>query len=412
MNKIAGVKGLEVLDSRGNPTVCAQVVLNDGSSGIAIAPSGASTGAYEAYELRDTEDSRYLGKGVRQAVKNIDSVIAPALCGLNTTDQKKIDDLLIELDSTENKSHLGANAMLAVSMAAARATAESHKLSLYRYLGGASAKNLPVPMMNILNGGAHAANNVDIQEFMIVPFGACCFSEALRWSSEIYHKLGKILNNKGLSSGVGDEGGFAPDISSDREALELLCQAISESGFGFDKVGLALDVAASEWYKGDKYFMPKRGSYISSDDLIETMSSLCSDFPIISIEDPLSEDDWDGWQKITERLGKNIQLVGDDLFVTNTKRLAIGAEKNAANAILIKPNQIGTVSETLDVIVMAKKHGYSSIISHRSGESEDTFIADLSVAVNAKMIKSGAPCRSERVAKYNRLLAIEDSLGR
>jgi len=406
---IKSVKGLQVLDSRGNPTVCAQVVLSDGSAGVGIAPSGASTGAYEAYELRDGNKEIYGGKGVTNAVDNINNVIAKELCELIAPNQKSVDDCMIRLDATENKSAVGANAILAVSIAFARAAAESHKIPLYRYLGGVGKKTLPVPMMNILNGGAHASNNVDIQEFMILPKGEN-FADSLRMGSEIYHRLGKILSDKGLRSGVGDEGGFAPDIESDREALELICEAIVSAGYGFDKVGLALDVASSEWYRDGKYYMPKRGVYMSSGELIKTVEELCKDFPIISVEDPLSEDDWEGWCELTDKLGNNLQLVGDDLFVTNTKRLNIGIEKGAGNAILIKPNQIGTVSETLEVIDLALKNGYKTVISHRSGESEDTFIADLSVAVNAGMIKSGAPCRTDRVAKYNRLLAIEDAL--
>ena len=409
MVTIKSVKGLQVLDSRGNPTVCAQVVLSDGSAGVGIAPSGASTGAYEAYELRDGDKAFYGGKGVTTAVENINNVIAKELCSLISPTQKTVDDCMIELDGTENKSSLGANAILAVSIAFARASAESHKMPLYRYLGGVGKKTLPVPMMNILNGGAHASNNVDIQEFMILPKGET-FAESIRIGSEIYHRLGKILGDKGLRSGVGDEGGFAPDIESDREALELICEAIVSAGYGFNKVGLALDVASSEWYRDGKYYMPKRGIYMSAGELIKTVEELCKDFPIISVEDPLSEDDWEGWCEITNKLGSSVQLVGDDLFVTNTKRLNMGIKKGAGNAILIKPNQIGTVSETLEVIDLALKNGYKSVISHRSGESEDTFIADLSVAVNAGMIKSGAPCRTDRVAKYNRLLAIEDTL--
>lgn len=410
MKKIVAVNGLEVLDSRGNPTVCAQVVLSDGSAGIGIAPSGASTGAYEACELRDGDKSRYGGKGVQNAVDNVNGVIAQNLLKLESIDQSAVDQMLIELDGTDNKTGLGANAMLAVSIALSRAAAESYKMPLYRYLGGAGKKKMPIPMMNILNGGAHAANNVDIQEFMILP-RAESFAEALRIGSEIYHRLGKLLGEKDLRSGVGDEGGFAPNIKSDREALELISEAIVTAGYGFDKVGLALDVASSEWYRDGKYFMPKRGVYKSTEELITTVEELCRDFPIISVEDPLSEDDWSGWREITKRLGDRVQLVGDDLFVTNTKRLKKGIDKGAGNAILIKPNQIGTVSETLEVIDLAVKNGYKTVISHRSGESEDTFIADLAVAVNAAMIKSGAPCRTDRVAKYNRLLAIENAMG-
>ena len=409
MEKIVDVKGLEILDSRGNPTVCAQVVLSDGSAGVGIAPSGASTGAYEAYELRDKEADRYGGKGVKKAVDNINNVIAGPLCDLGSINQQAADELMILLDGTPNKSELGANAILAVSIALARAAAQSYNLSLYRYLGGIGKKGMPIPMMNILNGGAHASNNVDIQEFMILPREET-FADALRVGSEIYHKLGKILGDKGLRSGVGDEGGFAPNIKSDRDALELICEAIVTAGFGFDRVGLALDVASSEWYRDGKYFMPKRGVYLTSGELIKLVEELCRDFPIISVEDPLSEDDWDGWCELTKKIGGRVQLVGDDLFVTNTKRLTMGINKQAGNAILIKPNQIGTVTETLDVINLAAKNGYNTVISHRSGESEDTFIADLAVAVNAAMIKSGAPCRTDRVAKYNRLLAIENAL--
>lgn len=410
MKSIVAVKGLEVLDSRGNPTVCAQVVLSDGSAGTAISPSGASTGAYEACELRDGDAGRYGGKGVQKAVDNINEVIAEPLCRLGSMEQTAVDQLLIDLDGTENKTHLGANATLAVSMAVARAAACSHGLSLYRYLGGAGDRRMPVPMMNILNGGAHAANNVDIQEFMIVPKGAPDFAEALRWCSEIYHRLGKLLTEKKLRTGVGDEGGYAPDISSDREALTLICEAINAAGYHYDQVGLALDVAASEWYHDGKYFMPKRSVYATGEELIATMEELCRDFPILSIEDPLSEDDWDSWTAITRRLGNRIQLVGDDLFVTNTQRLSHGIALGAGNAILIKPNQIGTVSETLEVMSLAREHGYKTVVSHRSGESEDTFIADLAVATESGMIKSGAPCRTDRVAKYNRLLAIENGL--
>jgi len=406
---IKSVKGLQVLDSRGNPTVCAQVILSDGSAGIGISPSGASTGAYEAYELRDGDKTCYGGKGVLNAVDNINNIISKNLCQLSHPTQLTVDDSMVELDGTENKSSLGANAILSVSIAFARAMAESHKLPLYKYLGGIGKKSLPIPMMNILNGGAHALNNVDIQEFMILPKGES-FAESVCIGSEIYHKLGKILADKNLSCGVGDEGGFAPNVKSDQEALELICEAIVAAGYGFDKVSLALDMASSEWYKDGKYYMPKRGIYISTGELIKMVEELCGKFPIVSVEDPLSEDDWDGWREITERLGSKVQLVGDDLFVTNSKRLKFGIQKKAANTILIKPNQIGTVSETLEVIDLAFKNGYKVVISHRSGESEDTFIADLAVAVNAGMIKSGAPCRTDRTAKYNRLLAIEDVL--
>lgn len=409
MKKIVAIKGLEVLDSRGNPTVCAQVVLSDGSTGVGISPSGASTGAYEAYELRDGDDERYGGKGVQCAVKNINTTIAKALCDMPFNDQQSVDEVILSLDGSENKSNLGANATLAVSIAVARAAAESYKIPLYRYLGGIGGRNMPTPMMNILNGGAHAANNVDIQEFMILPTEET-FADSLRIGAEIYHKLGRILTDKDLRSGVGDEGGFAPNVKSDRDALELICEAVVAAGYGFDRVGLALDMASSEWYHEGKYFMPKRGTYMSTDELINNVSELCRDFPIISVEDPLSEDDWEGWVKLTSSLGDRVQLVGDDLFVTNKKRLRMGINKCAGNAILIKPNQIGTVTETLEVISLAAANGYKTVISHRSGETEDTFIADLAVAVNAGMIKSGAPCRTDRTAKYNRLLAIESTL--
>ena len=409
MLTIKSVKGIQILDSRGNPTVCAQVTLSDGSAGVGIAPSGASTGAYEAYELRDGDDLYYGGKGVTKAVDNINTIIAKRLIEIENPSQKIVDYTMIELDGTENKSSLGANAILAVSIAFARAMAESHKLPLYKYLGGINANTMPIPMMNILNGGAHARNNVDIQEFMILPKGET-FTDSVRIGSEIYHKLGRILSDKGIDSGVGDEGGFAPNIESEREALELICEAIVSAGYDFNEVSLALDVASSEWYRDGKYYLPKRGGYLTSEELINMIEQLCKDFPIVSVEDPLAEDDWDGWLEITKLLGNKIQLVGDDLFVTNKKRLLMGIEKKVGNAILIKPNQIGSVSETLEVINLAIKNGYKTVISHRSGESEDTFIADLSVAVNAKMIKSGAPCRTDRVAKYNRLLAIEDAI--
>lgn len=409
MTKISEVKGLQVLDSRGNPTVCAQVTLSDGSAGVGIAPSGASTGKYEACELRDGDTSKYGGKGVTKAVDNINNVIASALCELDTINQTTVDEFMVYLDGSENKSNLGANAILAVSIALSRAAAQSYKMPLYQYLGGIGKKSMPIPMMNILNGGAHAKNNVDIQEFMILPREET-FAEALRVGSEIYHKLGKILSEKSLSTGVGDEGGFAPNIKSDREALELICDAITSAGFDFNRVGLALDIASSEWYNEGKYFMPKRKEYLTTNELIENISNLCLDFPIVSVEDPLSEDDWEGWQTITKKIGDSVQLVGDDLFVTNIKRLNMGIARSAANSILIKPNQIGTVTETMNVIRRAVKKGYSTVISHRSGETEDTFIADLAVGVNALMIKSGAPCRTDRVAKYNRLLAIEEAL--
>ena len=409
MEKIIAVKGIELLDSRGNPTVGAQVLLSNGSAGFAIAPSGASTGAYEACELRDGNNERYRGKGTQKAVKNINGLIAQSLCELNSCEQKAVDRLLLELDGTKNKENLGANAILAVSMATARAAAGAYGLPLYRYLGGITEHSMPTPMMNILNGGAHAANNVDVQEFMIVPrFNT--FAKALQAGSEIYHALGDLLKQKGLSTGVGDEGGFAPDVDSDRAALELICEAITRAGYSFGEIGLALDVAASEWYQDGKYYLPKRQSFLSAEQLILHIKELCNDFPILSVEDPLAEDDWENWAALTAELGDAVQLVGDDLFVTNTERLQYGIKNGAGNAILIKPNQIGTVTETLAVMSLARKNGYNTVVSHRSGETEDTFIADLAVATGAGMLKSGAPCRTERVAKYNRLLAIEDTL--
>lgn len=409
MEKIIAVKEIELLDSRGNPTVGAQVLLSNGSAGFAIAPSGASTGAYEAYELRDGNNERYRGKGTQKAVKNINGLIAQSLCELNSCEQKAVDRLLLELDGTKNKENLGANAILAVSMATARAAAAAYGLPLYRYLGGITEHSMPTPMMNILNGGAHAANNVDVQEFMIVPrFNT--FAKALQAGSEIYHALGDLLKQKGLSTGVGDEGGFAPDVDSDRAALELICEAITRAGYSFGEVGLALDVAASEWYQDGKYYLPKRQSFLSAEQLILHIKELCNDFPILSVEDPLAEDDWENWAALTAELGDAVQLVGDDLFVTNTERLQYGIKNGAGNAILIKPNQIGTVTETLAVMSLARKNGYNTVVSHRSGETEDTFIADLAVATGAGMLKSGAPCRTERVAKYNRLLAIEDTI--
>lgn len=407
--KIKSVEGFEILDSRGNPTVAAKVACENGTYGFAISPSGASTGMYEAHELRDNETARYMGKGVKKAVKNINGKINDLLVGKCVFNQQEIDDLMIKADGTENKSNLGANAILAVSLAVAKAAAEVLKIPLYRYLGGVNASVLPRPMMNILNGGAHAANNIDIQEFMIVPTDAASFSDGMRICVEIYHNLGKILKENNLSTGVGDEGGFAPDLESDEAAIELILQAVEKSGYS-GKIKLALDVAASEWYKDGKYVLPKRSITMNADRLIEHYNELISKYPVISIEDGLSENDWDGWQKLTEKLGEKIQLVGDDLFVTNPKILQKGFDNNVANAVLVKPNQIGTLSETLKVIQMAKSKGYSAVISHRSGESEDTTIADIAVATNAGQIKTGAPCRTDRVAKYNRLLMIESEL--
>ena len=405
---IIEVRGMEVLDSRGNPTVAAEVTLEDGCRAVAIAPSGASTGKFEAHELRDG-GSRYGGKGVKKAVENINSVIAPALKELGTLNQKQIDRELCCVDGTPDKSHLGANAMLAVSMAAARAAARHYRVPLYRYLGGISGLRLPTPMMNILNGGAHAANNIDIQEFMIVPQKGS-FSDKLRAGAEVYHALGTVLKAAGKSTGVGDEGGFSPDLRDDREVIEYIIKGISTAGYTTDDIKIALDVASSEWYENGEYNLPKGGDKLTSQNLTEKISALCRDYPIISVEDGLAEDDYSGWKTMTEKLGGRVLLVGDDLFVTNPERLKSGITQGIANAVLVKLNQIGTLSETLKVIAMARTAGYTPIISHRSGETEDTFIADLSVAVGAEYIKSGAPCRTDRTAKYNRLLKIESEL--
>ena len=407
---ITKVCGREILDSRGNPTVEASVILSDGSVGVASVPSGASTGKYEAHELRDTSSTRYGGKGVLAAVCNINKKICPALIGVSIYEQHEIDRIMCDIDGSENKANLGANAILAVSMACARAAANSYHMPLFKYIGGASAKNLPIPMMNILNGGAHASNNVDIQEFMIVPIGADSFAESVRIGAEIYHTLGKLLKQYNFSTAVGDEGGFAPNLNNDEDAINLICEAIEKAGFDTDTVKVALDAASSEWYVDGKYKLHKRGIEMSTEELISHWEQLIKKFPICSIEDGLDQSDFDGWSRLTSRIGENMMLVGDDLFVTNVKRLEKGLSKKAANAILIKPNQIGTVSETIDVIVKAKSNGYKYVISHRSGETEDTTIADMSVGTNAPFIKSGAPCRSERVAKYNRLMRIESSL--
>ena len=409
-NKIIKVEGFELMDSRSNPTVGARVTLCDGSCGFAISPSGASTGEFEAHEKRDGDSARYSGKGVKTAVEGINGEICRELTAKGCFTQRSLDEFLISLDGTENKSRLGANAILAVSLAFAKANASSLKLPLYRYLGGINGVTLPKPMMNILNGGAHAANNIDIQEFMIMPVGAESFSEGLRYCSEIYHTLGSILKERGKATGVGDEGGFAPDLESDEEAIELIVEAINKSGYTTDDIKIALDVASSEWYKSGEYLMPKRNQKMTADGLIDYYENLIKKYPIISIEDGVAEEDWTAWNAITGRLGDKVQLVGDDLCVTNTARLAKGIAEGAGNAILIKPNQIGTLTETLDVIELAQKNGYKTVISHRSGESEDTTIADLAVAVNAGQIKTGAPCRTDRVAKYNRLLLIENEL--
>ena len=414
MSVIESVYAREVLDSRGNPTVEVEVVLESGAQGRAIVPSGASTGAFEAVELRDGDKSRYLGKGTQTAVDNVNNIIAEQLEGMESTDQPGIDALLIELDGTHNKGKLGANAILGVSMAVARASADELGLPLYQYIGGVNAKQLPVPMMNILNGGEHADNNVDVQEFMILPVGAPCFKEGLRMGAEVFHALKKVLGEKGFACGVGDEGGFAPNLGSNREALELIVEAISKAGYEPGKdVMLGLDVAATEMYDKETklYDLKHEGKKLTAEEMVDLYEDWATNFPIITIEDGLDEEDWDGWKVLTDRLGKKIQLVGDDLFVTNTERLERGIEAGVANSILIKVNQIGTITETLDAIEMAKRAGYTAVISHRSGETEDTTIADLAVAVNAGQIKTGAPSRTDRVAKYNQLLRIEEMVG-
>lgn len=415
---IASVKALEVLDSRGNPTVQVEVVTEAGFSGMAIVPSGASTGSFEAVELRDEDEERYLGKGVQTAVNNVNKKIAKALDGMNIYDQTEIDKTLIELDGTENKAKLGANAILGVSLAVAKAAANSLGMSLYKYIGGVNAKELPVPMMNILNGGKHADNNVNVQEFMIMPVGAKTFKDCLRMGAEVYHNLKKVLKSKGYSVGVGDEGGFAPNLSSEEEAIEVIIEAIKKAGYKPGKdIVLALDVASTEMYdeakkigKEGSYYFWKTDKLFTQDEMIDYIANLAEKYPIASIEDGLAEEDWEGWKKLTEKLGNKVQLVGDDLFVTNIKRLQKGLDGKIANSILIKPNQIGTLTETLNAIELAKRNGYTAVVSHRSGETEDTTIADIAVATNAGQIKTGAPCRTDRVAKYNRLLNIENEL--
>ena len=408
-SKIKYITAREIIDSRSNPTVEAQVYLENGISAIASVPSGASTGEFEATELRDN-DNRYFGKGVRKAVKNITGIISDNLSGVSVLEQLYIDKCMCELDSTSNKSNLGANAILAVSLACAKAAAEYLSVPLYRYIGGVNANTLPAPMMNILNGGAHATNNIDIQEFMIMPVTACCFSEGLRQCCEIYHTLGNILKKEGKSTSVGDEGGFAPNLDSDEQAIEYIIKAINTAGYSTDDIKIALDVASSEWYSDGFYHLPKRNIRMNSDDVISYVEDLCMRYPIISVEDPLSEHDFKGFTKITKRIGSNIQLVGDDLFVTNTERLRKGIKEKAANSIRVKVNQIGTLSQALDAVQCAHRAGYTAVISHRSGETEDTTIADIAVALNCGQIKTGAPCRSDRVAKYNRLLRIEEEL--
>ena len=414
MSVIELVYAREVLDSRGNPTVEVEVVLESGSVGRAIVPSGASTGAFEAVELRDGDKGRYIGKGVEKAVANVNEVIAPELEGMDAFDQPAIDALMIELDGTHNKGKLGANAILGVSMAVARAAAEDLGLPLFQYIGGVNAKQLPVPMMNILNGGEHADNSVDVQEFMILPVGAKSFKEGLRMGAEVFHSLKKVLSERGLACGVGDEGGFAPNLGSNREALELIVEAIEKAGYKpGDDVRLGLDVAATEMYDKETklYDLKHEGKKLTAEQMVDLYEEWVNNFPIVTIEDGLDEEDWAGWKILTERLGNKVQLVGDDLFVTNTERLERGIEAGVANSILIKVNQIGTITETLDAIEMAKRAGYTAVISHRSGETEDTTIADLAVAVNAGQIKTGAPSRTDRVAKYNQLLRIEEMVG-
>jgi len=408
VSKIKAVNAREILDSRGNPTIEVEVVLEDKSIGRAAVPSGASTGAFEAAELRDG-GSRYLGKGVTSAVKNVIEKITPVVIGMSATDQRAIDQKMISLDGTKNKSVLGANAILGVSLATARAASVSANQSLFAYLGGSAAKTLPVPMMNILNGGAHADTNVDIQEFMIAPIGADSFKESLRWGAEIYHSLKSVLKKKGLATSIGDEGGFAPNLESNRAALDLILVAIEGAGFKVgSQIALAMDVAATEFFNEGKYEF--EGKSLTSDQMITYYSDLVSNYPLVSIEDPLDEDDWSGWAKLTTELGEKIQIVGDDLFVTNPERLAKGIESKTANALLVKVNQIGTLTETIDAVNMAHENNYKSMMSHRSGETEDTTIADLAVALNCGQIKTGAPARSERVAKYNQLLRIEEEL--
>ncbi|MBO5605507.1 MAG: phosphopyruvate hydratase [Acidaminococcaceae bacterium] len=412
MSIITQVYAREILDSRGNPTVEVEVVLEDGTMGRAAVPSGASTGVHEAVELRDGDKRRYVGKGVIKAVENVNDVIADHLIGLDATRQIEIDELLIRLDETPNKAKLGANAILGVSMAVAKAAANYVGLPLYQYLGGTNAHELPVPMMNILNGGQHADNNVDIQEFMIMPVGAPNFSECLRMNVEIYHALKSILKEKGLSTGLGDEGGFAPNLESNAEALDVIMEAIEKAGYKAGKdIMLAMDVAASEFYKDGKYHMLAEGAPKTSTQMVNYLADLVEKYPIISIEDGLAEDDWKGWAALTKKLGDKVQLVGDDLFVTNAARLQMGIDKGVGNAILIKVNQIGTLTETFRAVELAKRHGYTAIVSHRSGETEDTTMADIAVALNAGQIKSGAPARTDRVAKYNQLLRIEEDLG-
>ena len=415
---IESVRALEVLDSRGNPTVQVEVITDGGFSGVSMVPSGASTGSFEAVELRDGDKNRYLGKGVQNAVDNVNNIIADKLEGMNVYEQVKIDKMLIDIDGTENKAKLGANATLGVSLAVARAAASSLGMSLYNYIGGVNAKELPVPMMNIMNGGKHADSGLTVQEFMIMPVGATTFKECMRMGVEVYHNLKKVLKEKGLATAVGDEGGFAPNVSSEKEALDLILEAIEKAGYVAGKdICLALDVAATEMFDEakkagkDGYLFWKTGELKTKEQMVDFIVELANSYPIISIEDGLAEEDWESWKVLTEKLGDKVQLVGDDLFVTNIKRLQKGIDNNTANSILIKLNQIGTLTETLDAIELAKKNGYTAVVSHRSGETEDTTLADVAVATNAGQIKTGAPCRTDRVAKYNRLLNIEAELG-
>lgn len=414
---IKNIKALEVFDSRGNPTVQVEVILENGINGIATVPSGASTGSFEAVELRDKDETRLMGKGVKKAVENVEKIISKELEGMNVYEQTRIDKKLVELDSTENKSMLGANATLGVSLAVAKAAAKSLDMELYRYIGGANAKRLPMPMMNILNGGKHSDNNISVQEFMIMPVGATSFKKCMEIGVTVYHELKNVLKSKGYSTAVGDEGGFAPNLDSEEEAIELILEAIKNSGYEPKKdVAIALDIASTEMFEEakkigkDGYYFWKKDIFKTKDEMVQYLIDLTNKYPIISIEDGLAEEDWETWKKLTEELGGKVQLVGDDLFVTNIKRLQKGLNKKVANSILIKPNQIGTLTETLDAIEMAKSRGYTAVVSHRSGETEDTTIADIAVATNAGQIKTGAPARTDRVAKYNRLLYIENKL--
>ena len=411
MSEIDIVIGREVLDSRGNPTVEVEVVLDSGATGRAIVPSGASTGEHEAVELRDG-GARYLGKGVATAVNNVNGEIADALEGVDALEQRLVDRMLVDLDGTDNKARLGANAILGVSLAVAKAAADEVDLPLYRYVGGPNAYVLPVPMMNVINGGVHADNSIDLQEFMIVPVGAASFSEAMRWGVETYHTLKRVLHERGLSTAVGDEGGFAPNLASNEDAVKVLIEAIEAAGYKpGEEIAIAVDPAASEFYKGGRYVLAGEDRELDSEQMVEFWVALCDQYPIVSIEDGMAEDDWDGWSTLTKALGDRVQLVGDDLFVTNVERLSMGIERGVANSILVKVNQIGTLSETLETVALAHRSAYTAVMSHRSGETEDTTIADLAVATNCGQIKAGAPARSDRVAKYNQLLRIEEDLG-